>query len=197
MEYSAAGVKYQLWFIEMKKTIKLYKEHGWDETKKIIIEENIYQQKAKDRITSEYGCIKKRIEALPEDIQEYMLRADLSTAKLIALIANMSIDRMLFEVMYELYREKIRLDESEITVIQVDNLFEEKAKQDDIVASWTEATTRKLRQMYLRAMAEAGVIRKETLNSRIITKPYVEQELRDLLIKNGMESYLYALTGER
>ena len=197
MEYTAAGVKYQLWFIEIKETIKLYKEHGWDKTKKIVVEENIYQQKAKDRITSEFGCIKRRIEALPEDIQEYMLRADLSTAKLIALIANMSIDRMFFEVMYELYREKIRLDESEITVIQVDNLFEEKAKQNDYVNSWTEATSKKLRQMYLKAMADAGVIRKESLNSRIITKPYIEQELRDLLIKNGMESYLYALTGER
>lgn len=197
MEYTAAGVKYQLWFIEMKETIKLYKEHGWDEAKRIIVEENIYQQKAKDRITSEFGCIRRRIEALPDEIQDYMLNADISTAKLIALIANMSIDKMLFEVMYELYREKIRLEEPEITVIQVDNLFEAKSKQDDIVASWTEATSKKLRQMYLRAMDEAGVIRKETLNSRIITKPYVEQDLRDLLIKNEMESYLYALTGER
>ena len=197
MEYSAAGVKYQLWFIEMKETIKLYKKLGWEETKRIIIEENIYQQKAKDRITSEFGCIKRRVEALPEDICEYMLTADVSTAKLIALIANMSIDKLLFEVMYELYREKIRLEEEEIAVIQVDNLFEEKAKQDDVVASWTEASSKKLRQMYLKAMADAGVIRKESLNSRIITKPYVEQELRDLLIKNNMESYLYALTGER
>ena len=197
MEYSAAGMKFQLWFIEMKETINLYKEYGWDETKNKVIDENIYQQKARARIVSEFGCLRKRIEALPEDIQDYMMKSDISTAKLIALIANMSVDKMLFEIMYELYREKIRMEETEITNIQVENLFEEKAKQDDMVASWTEITCKKLKQTYLRTMSDAGVIRKETLNSRIITKPYVEQELRDLLIKNNMESYLYALTGER
>ncbi|MBR6852118.1 MAG: DUF1819 family protein [Lachnospiraceae bacterium] len=197
MEYGAAGVKYQLWFIEMRETIRLYEDHGWDECKKIVIEENLYQQKDRARIVSEFGCIQRRIQALPENMQVFMLTTDMGTAKLIALIARMAMDKMFFEVMYEIYREKIRLEEQEITTIQVDTLFYEKAKQDETVASWSEATQKKLRQMYLKSMEEAGILRKETLNRRTIVKPFIEQELRDLLIRNNMESFLYALTGER
>lgn len=197
MEYGAAGVKYQLWFIEMRETLRLYKEHGWDESKKIVIEDNLYQQKDRARIVSEFGCIQRRIQALPEDIQDFMLTTDMGTAKLIALIARMSMDKMFFEVMYEVYREKIRMEEQEITVAQVDTLFYEKGRQDETVASWTEATQKKLRQMYLKSMEEAGILRKETLNSRIIVKPFIELGLRDLLLRNNMESFLYSLTGER
>ena len=133
MEYGAAGVKYQLWFIEMRETLRLYKEHGWDESIKIVIEDNLYQQKDRARIVSEFGCIQRRIQALPEDIQDFMLTTDMGTAKLIALIARMSMDKMFFEVMYEVYREKIRMEEQEITVAQVDTLFYEKGRQDETV----------------------------------------------------------------
>lgn len=197
MEYTAAGVKYQLWFGEMRDTVRLYKEHGWDETRRMVIDENLYQQKDRSRIVSEFGCIQRRIQALPDGIQDYMLTADMSTAKLIALIARMSMDKMFFEVMYEIYRERIRMEDSEITVAQVDTLFYEKERQDETVAAWTEATQKKLRQMYLKSMEDAGILRKDTLNCRTIVKPFIEQELRDLLIWNRMESYLYALTGER
>ena len=38
----------------------------------------------------------------------------------------------------------------------------------------------------------AGTVTKVTL-----VKPYVEEELRAILLRNDMEKYLYALTGER
>ena len=197
MEYSAASVSFQLWFIEMKETLKLVKEKDWDEAKQAIISDNIYQQKSKERITREYCCIKRRIEALPDDIADYMLQSDTSTSKQIALVSYMMTDRMLFEIIYELYREHIRYADETLTLIQIDNLFEEKARQNDAVAAWTDATKKKLRQNYLRAMADAGIVKKESNDSRIIVKPYIEDELRNLLIKNRLEKYLYALTGER
>lgn len=86
MEYSAASVKFLLWFIETRETIRLLQDKTMDEAKTIIYENNIYQQKSKARQVSEFGCIKRRIEAIPDELAKLMLNADVNTAKLIALI---------------------------------------------------------------------------------------------------------------
>ena len=59
MEYSASSVKYLLWFVEMRETIRLLQDHSMDEVRQIVLQENIYQQKARDRMVNEFGCIKK------------------------------------------------------------------------------------------------------------------------------------------
>ena len=107
MEYSAAGVKYLLWYVETKETAKLMQTHNWKEIHQLAIEENIYQQKATARAQSEFGCIKMRLEALPEDLIQKMITADIQTAKIITFISCMMTDRLLFEMMHEVYRNKI------------------------------------------------------------------------------------------
>ena len=101
MEYSASSVKYLLWFVEMRETIRLLQDHSMEEVRQIVIDQNIYQQKAQSRIVNEFGCIKRRIEALPEELTNFMLQTDINTAKIIALIGAMAADRMFFELMYE------------------------------------------------------------------------------------------------
>ena len=61
MEYSAASVKFLLWFVETRETLKLLKQHNIDEVRNIVVENNVYQQKSQGRLISEFGCIKKRI----------------------------------------------------------------------------------------------------------------------------------------
>ena len=39
-------------------------------------------------------------------------------------------------------------------------------------------------------------LKKIEKNEKVIVKPYVEEELRAILLRNDMEKYLYALTGE-
>ena len=197
MEYSAASVKFLLWFIEIRETIRLLKDSDWSRVREVVYRDNLYQQKSQDRVISEFGCIKKRICAIPEELAVYMLDADLNTAKQIALIASMSTDRMLFELMYEVYRQKLQMDETEYKESDINMFFDRKMEQSDVVAKWTEATVRKLKQTYTKFLLEAGLLKKAEKNMKIIVKPYIQDELRNILLKNNMEKYLYALTGER
>lgn len=197
MEYSAASVKFLLWFVEIRETIRLLKDNDWNKVKEIVYQENVYQQKSLDRVVSEFGCIKRRICAIPDELADYMLDADLNTAKQIALIASMSTDRMLFELVYEVYRQKLQMDEKEFKESDVNMFFDRKKEQSDIVAKWTEATVKKLKQTYTKFLIEAGFLKKIEKNEKVIVKPYVEEELRTILLRNNMEKYLYALTGER
>ncbi len=197
MEYSAASVKFLLWFVETRETIRLLQDNTMDEVKTIIYENNIYQQKSKTRQVSEFSCIKRRIEAISGELANLMLIVDVNTAKLIALIAAMASDRILFELVYEVYRNKLYMGETEFKDSDLNIFFTKKAEQSDVVASWTEATVKKLKQTYTKYLIEAGLIQKIDQNEKKVTKPYIDLELRNTLLATGMEKYLYALTGER
>lgn len=197
MEYSAGSVKYLLWFMETKETVRLLQNHSMKEVRDIVIKENIYQQKTEDRIKSEFGCIKRRIEAAPEELMALLLTTDLNTAKLIALISAMASDRMLFELVYELVREKLHLGDSEFKEADLNIFFGRKQEQDEKVAKWTEATIKKLKSTYTKFLMEAGLITINEDKSKRIVKPYIEDELRTILINNDMRDYLCALTGEQ
>ena len=161
MDYSASSVKYLLWFMETRETVRLRKDHAPEKVREMVIEENIYQQKDRRRIVEEYGCISRRIDAMPEKLCDLLLRADLGTAKLIVLISAMASDRLL------------------------------------LIAGWSESTIKKLKGTYTKFLLEAGLLRKEGGRTKKIVRPFIDQELRQLLLKESMARYLYALTGEQ
>ena len=196
MEYSASSVKYLLWFVETRETARMLKGHSPEEIRNIVLEENTYQQKDRSRIINEYGCIMRRIEAIPGSLKDLLLRTDVATAKLIVLISAMASDRMLFELIYEVYRSKIRFGEEQLNDSDLNVFFSNKADQSEIVAAWTEATVKKLKASYSRILLEAGLLRKEGARIKMITRPYIDPEFREILIRESMNDYLYALTGE-
>ena len=197
MEYSASSVKYLLWFMETKETTRLLKDHSPEKVRELVLEQNIYQQKDRRRIINQYGCISRRVDAMPEKLRELLLRADVSTAKLIVLISAMASDRLLFELVYEVYRVRIRLGENEWTDSALNIFFNSKAEQSDLIAGWTEATVKKLKGTYTKYLLEAGMLRKERGRAKKIVRPFIDQELRQVLLEESMARFLYALTGEQ
>lgn len=115
MEYNAASVKFLLWHVETKETAKLLQKHSFDEIRRMVLEDNIYQQKSRERAQSEFSCIKKRLQALPEELIQKLIQSDIQTTKIITFIACMVTDRLLFELMYEVYRNKVHYGEENIT----------------------------------------------------------------------------------
>lgn len=197
MGYSASSVKYRFWFMETRETARLLQEHSMSEVRDIVLQENIYQQKSKERVVSEFGCIKGRIEAVPKEIVELLLTTDVNTAKLITLISAMAADRMLFELVYEVIREKLHLGDNEFKDADLNIFFGRKQEQEEMVASWTEATVKKLKSTYTRFLKEAGILSNDDKKVKRISRPYIEDELRAVLLRNNMQDYLYALTGEQ
>ena len=126
-----------------------------------------------------------------------ILTADVSTAKIIALISAMESDRMLFELVYELYGEKLRLGEEEITDANMNIFFDRKIDQDSTVAAWTETTIKKLKSTYIRFLIEAGIMKKDEDDRKKIVRPFIDDDLRKALKDNDMANFLYAFTGER
>ena len=195
MEYSAASVKFLLWYIETKETAKLLKDHSFEDIKQMVVEENLYQQNATDRALSEFGCIRKRIETLPSELVEKIVGADVQTAKIITFISCMLTDRLLFEFMYEVYRNKVHFGESSISDSDFNIFIQGKRDQSEKVAGFSDATIKKIRQVFTKYMFEAGLLTGKP-SERRIAHPYIDPEITDILKRYHMEKYVYALTGE-
>lgn len=198
-KYSAGGVSKLLWYVETKETAKLFQKYNIEEAKDYVMSNNLYSQKSKDRLKREFSEITKRLMNLPEDIREMIVSSDMSTSRLIVLIGAMTTDRMFFELMYEEYRRKLHMGDELWKQSDVNIFFRNKQDQNEDVAKWTDKAVAKLKQTYQKYMLEAGILEniRDNSSEKKINKPYIEPELREKLLSNNMDRYLYALTGEK
>lgn len=199
MDYSAGSVCKLFWYIETKETVKLMKDNDIDKIKEIVISNNLYQQKSVERLKREFNSIKERMLILPESIRTMVSDADINTSKIVVLIGIMATDRLFFEFMYEVFREKLRMEDDILKDSDLNIFFRNKQEQSDVCAKWTESGIKKLKQTFQKYMLEALILRniEGTKTEKNVVKPYIEMELREELLNNNMEKYLYALTGEK
>lgn len=195
MEYSAGNNSNLLWFVETKETVRILQDASMEEAREQVVKENIYQQKAENRRARQFNCIYKRISSLPETLQKGIIQSDLQTAKLIVFISTMLTDRLLFELVNEVYCERLRYAEEEIKEADINIFFQTKADQNEKIAKWSATGIKKLKQTYLKYMLEAGLLKEGDKGVKIVIRPYIEEDLRRELISNHLEKYLYALTG--
>ena len=199
MEYSAGSVCKLFWYIETKETVKLLRDNDIDDVKSMVVSNNLFQQKSEERLKREFNAIKERLTSLPESLRFMIDDSDINTSKLIVLISIMATDRLFFELMYEVFREKIRMEEETLKDSDLNVFFRSKQEQSDVCAKWTDSAIRKLKQTFQKYMLEAQLLKnlEASKSEKEVIKPYIEQELRQELIENNMEKYLYALTGEK
>jgi hypothetical protein len=135
------------------------------------------------------------LKAIDDFLVEKIVNGEIGTSKQIVVYSIMKTDRLFFEFMYEVFREKILMGDSTLQDKDFDIFFSRKKEQSKKVASWTNYTFYKLKQVYIRILFEAGFI-KGRKRDRVIVKPIIEEELVQHLKKIGDEKYLNSLMGE-
>ena len=196
-EYSASAVKHQFWFNEFRQTVKLLNDgRSFEEIRRLVMDDNLYSASSSARAKQIFATVTARINELDSSFYRVFSYADLQTQKMFALIATMAYDTLLFEIVYELIRDKMILGSNEITEKEFVRFIEDKQRQDSRVAAWTEETCKRLAGTYKSILFEAGVL-DSNKGDRKILKPILDIELSDWLSNHGMEIYIKALTGVR
>ena len=128
MEYSAGLTSQLFWLQEARKTASLMEE-GKEKVniREIVWTENIYQVRAEYRAIEVLNNTWRRISLLPKNVRKLFVNCDIETAKVINLISIMMDSRILFEFMHDVFSEKIRLGEKEITDRDL-NVFFDKSR---------------------------------------------------------------------
>ena len=196
-DYSAGLTHEIFWLQESRKTAELILEGKIKaEIKEIAWEENIYQVRAEYRAVEVLNSTYRRLKNMPEDILRLFTTCDVTNAKLINLIAILKDSRIFFEFMYEVYDEKLRLGDLEITDRDLNEFIKTKCEQSATVDSWSDSAQNKVKQVMCRMLLEAGLL-EDTKEPRKIRPAFVNFILAEALKKNDMEIYLNAIKGAR
>jgi hypothetical protein len=194
-KYSSGLVSESFWFIEFKKIIKL-KHDGktWNEIKDLCLEENLLGIAKEYRAKRNYGYLKNRIDELNTGLIEIFINADLNTQKIINIIAIAKKNRLFFEFLYEVYREKTLLGAIELTDSDINIFFKNKQSQDDDMSKWTDVTLRRLRSTYMNFLTDAGLLTVSDKKKKI-TPPILDISLESYLKDTGGTQMIKAITG--
>lgn len=194
-KYSSGLVSESFWFIEFRKIIKLkYEGKTWDEIKDLCLTDNLLGISKEYRAKRNYGYLKNRIDALDAGLIEVFIHADLNTQKIINLIAIAKKNRLFFEFLYEVYREKVQMGAPELTESDINIFYKNKQSQDDDVSTWTDVTLRRLRSTYMNFLTDAGLLTVSGKEKRI-TPPILDITLENYLKDNGDNQMIKAITG--
>lgn len=195
LPYSAGLMSQSCWFVEFKKLVQM-RSDGMDEQaiRKECIENNLFGAVNENRTRRMYGYLKNRLQNLDDDGIKLFMSSDLGTQKLLNLVAILRGDRLFFEFVYEVYREKAMLGQLEMTDQDVNVFFRTKGNQSDVVENFSDSTKKHLKSNYLNCMTDANLLRQEG-RQRLITVPIVDSRLALYLELCGDKAILSAISG--
>lgn len=194
-KYSAGLVSQSFWFVEFKKMIKLKTDGKSEkEIKELCINQNLFGAINENRANRVYRYIWNRVKRLDDELINLFEISDVATQKLINLFSIVEGDRLFFEFIFEVYREKVIMGEEEISEFDLKIFYKNKEVQSEDVSNWTDQTKKRLGSAYFNFMTDANLITVID-NKRHITPPIMDIEFEGYLLRNGKESFAKAFKG--
>lgn len=196
MRYSAGMTSKIFGFVESKKMAELMiAGNSKEELTQIIEVDNLYSLRDAKRLRRTINYIYERLSALPDEAVHIIASSDIEVGKILVLIGIMRTDALFCEFVYEVYRMKKILGERAIENRDLNDFFDEKANQSEEVAGWSEASVKKLKNVYIRNLVDAGLL--EDAKNRNVKNIILSSKVEKMLIDYDMETYLKAVKGER
>jgi len=195
LPYSAGLMSQSCWFIEFKKLVQLIAGGKPEEAiKQECLVNNLFGYAKEYRAKRVYGYLTNRAKMLDQQLIDLFMSSDVQTQKLINLIAIVRGDRLFFEFLFEVYREKSILGHEVLEDTDFNVFFREKGNQSEVVDAWSESTKKHLRSNYSTCMLDASLLRAEGKTKRI-TPPIVDTGLMAYMKNCGEEPLLRAIMG--
>lgn len=194
MEYKTTIKLLPFLFLETRKVANLVLQGLTDdEIKKKAVDENIFQVNTETRRKEIVRIVLRRVKVLDEFLMKKLAYGDVETGKLITLYAIMKTDRLFFEFMNEVFKDKLIVKEETIEDKDFNLFFDRKKEQSKKVASWDDYTFYKIKQVITRILYEAGLISDK--KERKIIKPFLDQAIIEHLRNKGEEAILNIFLG--
>ena len=180
--YNASLTREPFLFYEIRSTAKLMSEGISDDAiVKEIVEQNLFQYPTEKSITRMAKACIKRLHALEDDsLVAAIASQPTDAAKQICLYALMKQSRLVWEFMLTVIGEKYRSKDSSFGRIDLNTYFIRLQEQDDTVASWSEGTITKLKQVLAKILVETEYlddVRADHLNP-VYLHPILENAIR-------------------
>lgn len=182
----------QFLFFELKEVLKLKKEGLDDKSiREKVKSENLFQYTSESSIARVLPPVIKRANLLDDQLINMVLEEDSETGKIINLYAMMKSNRLFFEFMEEVVSEKYRYGQLYIEKKDINEFFDRKIEQSEEVASWSESSIKKMKQVTMKVLYECGMV--ENIRSGDMKRIIISQNLIDHLTRIWEKEYLIAM----
>ena len=191
-KYNAGLMSQSFWFVEFKKIVLLrYNGIDYDEIKRQCIDDNLFGAANPNRELRMSGYLITRLKSMDDELVRIFAGSDVSTQKIINLIAVMNTNRLFYEFVYEVYRNKLILGDEEIGLKDVNIFFAQKEAQNEDFASWKESTKKKLRSLFLNFLTESDLVKwtDSSKTNRQTKKVFISIELENYLKRTNVSMY--------
>lgn len=154
--YNAAITREQYLFHEMRITAKLLTE-GLSEERVVeqIITDNLFQYPTERSVRKMALACLRRLKCLNDDtLVAAIVNQPFDVAKQICLYAMMRQYRLVWDFMITVIGSKYKIMETSYSRMDVNTFFMRLQEQDDWVASWSDSTIIKLKQVLTKLLVE-------------------------------------------
>ena len=154
--YSAAITREQFLFYEMRTTAQLVDQGlSHDEIINQITSENLFQYPTEKSVRKmAFACL-RRLDALEDQVLVHAIAVEPSSvAKQVCLYAMMKQYQLVWEFMTTVVGAKYRTLDSSFARSDLNAFFLRLQEQDDGVATWSESTITKVKQVLMRILVE-------------------------------------------
>jgi hypothetical protein len=190
--YNAAITREQFLFYEVRTTAKLLHEGcGADEVVERIVSDNLFQYPTEKSVRKMALACLRRLDALGDDsLVEAIATQPSDVAKQICLYAMMKQYRLVWDFMITVIGEKYRLSDITFGKIDLNSYFLRLQEQDDWVATWSDSTVTKLKQVIAKILVENEYI--DSSKAIKLNPVWLQPVLENAIRENGDEIALPA-----
>ena len=191
--YGAGSItREQFLFFEMRTTARLMNEGlSDDEVLEKIVKENLFQYPTEKTIKRIAGACIQRLHALNDPVLvDAIATQDLDTSKQVCLYAMMKQYRLIWDFMITVIGAKYRQQDYSFSRRDINVFFLQLQEQDDLVASWSETTVKKIGSVLMRVLIENEYI--ESGRSNKLQPVLLSHILENAIRNNGEELALAA-----
>ncbi|WP_251490391.1 DUF1819 family protein [Otoolea muris] len=190
--YMASLTREPFLFYEMRATAKRMSEGISDDAiVKEIVEQNLFQYPTEKSIARMAKACIKRLHALEDEtLVSAIASRPADAAKQICLYAMMKQSRLLREFMVTVIGEKYRLRDASFGKIDINTFFMRLQEQSDTVASWSDTTITKLKQIIARVLVETDYL--DNIKADHLNPVWLHPVLENAIRRNGDTAVLPA-----
>ena len=178
------------------KIIASYLLQGYEvnELRKKNIEENLIKHKTTSSVSRSSSPIFRRLKVMNKDMMTEFVNSDIENSRHILLYAIMKTDRLVFDFVREVYRDKLLMKKEYIEKYDIDNWYEEKCILSKALKEKSDSTASKLKQVIMKILNDSGLVIKEKDRFKIV-RPLLRESFIAMLENSGDREYAKAMGG--
>ena len=186
-KYSGSGAltREQFLFHEMRVTAKLMSS-GLDDKQiaEAIIRDNLFQYPTEKSLRNILGGCIRRLKALNhETLVTAVASQPTEVAKQICLYAMMKNSSLVYDFMVDVIGEKYRFRDLSFGKTDVNAFFFRIQEQDDYVATWSDSTINKIKQVLIKTLVGTEYL--DNIKSNKINPVWIDSILLNSIKANG------------